>query len=181
MAAALGLLEEGRSAFSLRELARRAGVSAGAPYHHFADKDAVFAAVAQEGFEALGRAIDDAVASATSPETRLAKMAETYVSFAVAHFAHYQVMFDPALKEHEQLESVARAAYARLVQAVAAVAGDVDEKEVMRRAALAWSLSHGVTLLLGTGSVTRLLGEGEAEEMARRSGESTVAIALAKG
>ena len=78
---------------SLRELARKVGVSHGAPRRHFADKQALLDALAEEGFARLGRALDEAVASASSFDARLLAFARTYVGFAVSHAALLDLMF----------------------------------------------------------------------------------------
>src|SRR5258708_6887496 len=91
--AALALLEKsGVEALTLREGARRVGVTAGAPYHHFADKEAIVASVAEEGFVELGEAMA-AARDAADPASRLGAMGRSYVRFAVAHPAHFRVMF----------------------------------------------------------------------------------------
>jgi AcrR family transcriptional regulator len=86
--------KHGVDALNLRELAIRAGVSSGAPYHHFAQRQALFAAIAEEGFgyleEAMVRERDAAPDDATS---RLAALGRAYVSFATAHRGHFRVMF----------------------------------------------------------------------------------------
>ncbi|MGC5018548.1 TetR/AcrR family transcriptional regulator [Micromonospora sp. DT47] len=82
--------ESGPAALSLRELARRAGVSHAAPAHHFGDKAGLLTALAVEGYDrlaaALGRAGDD-----------LLEVGVAYVRFAVDHRAHFEVMFRPDL------------------------------------------------------------------------------------
>src|ERR1700692_2342998 len=77
---ALELLRETRSTeFSLRELARRAGVSHNAPYKHFADKRELLAAVSAAGFERLAKRMSDATARHSNPRARLSAMARDYV------------------------------------------------------------------------------------------------------
>ncbi len=85
--------KHGVDALNLRELATRAGVSSGAPYHHFADREALLAAIAEEGFGYLEAAMireRDAAPDATS---RLAALGRAYVSFATAYRGHFRVMF----------------------------------------------------------------------------------------
>lgn len=150
LAAALAAVAEGPvSALSLRGVARRAGVSPAAVYHHFADKRALLGAVAEEGFRDLHDVLASFVEEA-DPMTRLRRMSSAYVRFAVAHAAHYQVMWDPELGadpgEPSSLDATARAAFGLLVDAVGRVA-KAEPDEVRRRAVMAWSLAHGAVLL----------------------------------
>lgn len=90
--AACTLLEtKGLDGLTLRGLARQAGVSAAAPYHHFRHRADVIAAVAEAGWQGLGAALADA-RQATQSGT-LAAMASAYVDFAIAHPALYGVMY----------------------------------------------------------------------------------------
>src|ERR1700754_3450754 len=90
--AALGLVaEKGPKGFTLREVARRAGVSAAAPYRHFADKAQLLAAAATQGFVLLHEALAEAGERDDLP-TRDLDMGRAYVRWAVAHPDYYQVM-----------------------------------------------------------------------------------------
>lgn len=93
--AARRILEaEGAAALSLRAVAREAGVSPAAPYHHFRDKTELLEAVAAQGWQAIGDAI--AEARATSPNARetLLRIGLAYVKFARASPALYRLMYD---------------------------------------------------------------------------------------
>src|SRR3712207_4998939 len=80
------LRERGERGLSLRELAREVGVSHAAPRRHFPDKQALVDALAEDGFERLGRTLAAAIDGAgTSFESRLAAMTRAYVSFASRH------------------------------------------------------------------------------------------------
>jgi AcrR family transcriptional regulator len=86
--------ERGAQALSLRELAREVGVSHGAPRRHFADRQALLDALAQDGFDRLGAQLRAAVEPADAPfDTRLAAMATAYVRFATEHAALLELMF----------------------------------------------------------------------------------------
>src|SRR3954447_14675783 len=91
--------EDGPSAVSLRELARRIGVSHAAPAHHFADKTALFTAIAIEGQEMLAERMEAAVAAGGAGEehSRFLDVGLAYVSFASEHPAHILVMYQPSL------------------------------------------------------------------------------------
>ena len=92
------LAEDGPTVFSLRDVARRAGVSAAAPYRHFADKDALFAAIAVESLERLRATMDDALATAPAdPLERFRATGIAYVRFAVAHPAHFLALCVPGM------------------------------------------------------------------------------------
>lgn len=157
---ALELLAEGGPAqLTLRGAARRAGVSVAAPYRHFADKCAMLAAVAEEGFLALQRACDDALALAgDDPVDRFWRHGVAYVQFAIEHPAHYRVMFGPELSDkrvHEDLQRAARAAYDSLRSTLqaCAVAGLFDEEQIGLRAMRAWALVHGLSSLFIDGQL----------------------------
>lgn len=90
-----GLLErEGIAALSLRAVAREAGVSAAAPYHHFKDRAALLAAIAHEGNVALHAEMREAFDSAEAGQKRIVAVGVAYVSFAVANPALYRLMFE---------------------------------------------------------------------------------------
>src|SRR5690349_5530363 len=91
---ALEVLSESQSTeFSLRELARRAGVSHNAPYKHFADKRELLAAVSAVGFELLAKRMAEAIRELDSPRQRLIAMARAYVRGGVNNPALYRLMF----------------------------------------------------------------------------------------
>lgn len=100
LAAAEQLIDEGDAgAISLREVARRAGVSAPATYRHFRDKEALLAALAQKGFDDFGVALTEAV-SAT--DDALAAMGQAYVRFAVARPGRFRLMYGPAISDRSR-------------------------------------------------------------------------------
>jgi AcrR family transcriptional regulator len=92
-AAADVIAERGLSGFSLREVARRAGVSHTAPAHHFGDVRGLLTSVAEEGFVLLHDDSEAAVAGVDDPVERLAALGEAYVGMARSHPAHCEVMF----------------------------------------------------------------------------------------
>lgn len=128
------LEKEGLTALSLRDLARRAGVSHNAPYRHFPDRDALLAALAAEGFQNLG----DAMRGQSGKE-----MGEAYVRFALDHPQRFRLMFGGAvsLSKSPELRQAASATYGALVKAFA----DHPRPEVA--AAAAWALVHGLAHL----------------------------------
>jgi AcrR family transcriptional regulator len=97
-AALVAIAKEGPEAFTLRDAARRAGVSAGAPYRHFRDKEELLAAVAADAAERIGAVMVEAVARAGSePLARFRATGIAYVRFAVTNPAHFRVMNRPGM------------------------------------------------------------------------------------
>jgi AcrR family transcriptional regulator len=154
VAAARDILErDGWEALSLRETARRAGVSQAAPYHHFADKTALLAAVAADGFTELTAAMQVRMARAETPATRLNATGVGYVSFAAANPALFRLMFGSRrnLLNDENLASAAAGAFAVLQNAIAGASDPVElerDAEVSLAALRAWSIAHGLAMLI---------------------------------
>ena len=151
--AALAIIVEDRDAanVSLREVARRVGVSQAAPYRHFADKDALLAAVAEEGFQRLLKALD--AGSDPEPLARLQSSGVAYVKFAIAYPAHYRVMFSTFRIEQgndSSLNAAAGEAFAVMVDAISAgqAMGVIQPGHPRQLAWITWSLVHGLALLL---------------------------------
>ncbi|HEX6979802.1 MAG TPA: TetR/AcrR family transcriptional regulator [Alphaproteobacteria bacterium] len=156
LAAAARLLEaHGPAALSLREVARATGVSQTAPYRHFADKEALLAALAADGFAELLRRMTEAAAGADAPPERLQALGRGYVDFALAHPHVFRLMFGPEIPDrraHPALFAAAAAAEAQLGAAIAACRRGMPRDAADERTALvaAWSLVHGLaTLLIG--------------------------------
>ncbi|MFJ9023721.1 TetR/AcrR family transcriptional regulator [Streptomyces sp. NPDC102259] len=159
---------DGPTGLSLRDLARRAGVSHAAPAHHFRDRTGLLTAIAAEGHGLL--------AAALAGTTDLREAGARYVRFAREHPAHFQVMFSPELLRADDLElTTARAlSAAALTDAIAtapapapapAPGGDGTNARSARIAV--WSLAHGfATLLLGH-NLDGLLGDEDPEEVFR--------------
>ena len=158
--AALAIVSgEGVAALTLREVARAAGVSHAAPYHHFADKAAILAAVAEEGFRALHAALsDDAVSRERDPVERLRHQGVAYVRFAAAHPSHFRVMFGSRefdWSDYPSLSEAATVAFGDLFGSVTACieAGHAHGDDPTLAALTAWSLVHGLSALWIDGPV----------------------------
>ncbi len=137
------LEKEGVEALSLREVARRAGVSHYAPYRHFAAREALLAALAAEGFELLGQAQRKAAETGG-----LRAMGEAYIRFALVHPQRFQLMFDGrfSFENHPPLRDVATRAFEGLS---AALAANLPEAQGAGDASIAaWALVHGLAQLL---------------------------------
>ena len=145
------LAEAGPERFSLRECARRAGVSHAAPAHHFGDTRGLLTAFAARGFEALAQRLRKAAGVAADPVARLQAQGEAYVAFALEHPARSQLMFRSSQTDMEMplLSDAAQAAWAELANAVAAARGTEPPRDSSDpHAALAWASVHGLALLL---------------------------------
>jgi AcrR family transcriptional regulator len=150
--AALSLVaEKGPKGFTLTEAARRAGVSAAAPYRHFADKAELLAAVAEQGFRELHADLVAAVDAVPEPKARVIELGRAYVRWAVAHPDRYQVMFGAESEKlaHPALAVAAERAFGDLRDAItrcqeAGIREGQDPREI---AAPLWSLVHGVASL----------------------------------
>jgi AcrR family transcriptional regulator len=149
------IAELGPAAFTLREVARRAGVSHNAPYRHFRDKDALLAAVAAQGFRELTRAMRDAGERKSNTLDRLKQSGLAYVAFAVRRPEHFTVMFDApviACKDPEYLQA-SQEAFNTLVNYIRNCQdqGQLPAGDTLERALYAWSLVHGIAKLAVAG------------------------------
>jgi AcrR family transcriptional regulator len=139
------LAEDGAEALSLRAVARRAGVSAMAPYRHFPDKEALLAAVAADGFREFAAALEAADGAAPPGEALLAQGA-AYVRFACAHPALFRLMFGPPRNgAHPKLKHDEALAHSVLARRVAA---ETPEPLRATRTLACWSLVHGLASLI---------------------------------
>ena len=151
--AARRILEaEGPAALSLRAVAREAGVSPAAPYHHFKDKCELIDAVAQQGWEALGEAIGEARRNAPSPRAALGEIGSAYVKFARQNPALYRIMYDgirdqEAMPEHAQDKD---SGYTQVEQAIIEAGGNPEDPLELEIAFMAaWCASHGIAEMVG--------------------------------
>jgi AcrR family transcriptional regulator len=159
--AALDLVTEEQDwAFSLREVARRAGVSHNAPYNHFVDKQDLLIAVAAAGFERLRDRMDAAMSRIAAPDKALLACGRAYIGHALENPALYRLMFGPALaKSKGGRPTGARAAGkdAKIVleqiivrgarSGTFAISPDDPHKQA-KIVFFAWSVVHGLTMLL---------------------------------
>lgn len=150
----LAMVEAGDAgALSLREVARRSRVSAAAVYRHFADRRALLAAIAAEGFAALNAAFEQALAALAGddPLARLQALGVAYVEFALHHPGLYRLMFGGEVAPptgDPRLAAEGGSAYRALEAAVAACCGSTASASMVTAAAVAaWSMVHGFAML----------------------------------
>lgn len=142
---------DGPKAFSLREVARRAGVSHTAPYNHFDSKDHLLAEVALLGWEKLDESMADAQhMAADDARSQFMATGMGYVLFALRHPERYRLMQWQVHCEHldQEKQQAQSASYRRLQRAVTAMRADIglatDDDSVNHDCLLAWSLVHGM-------------------------------------
>ncbi len=142
----------------MREVARRAGVSHQAPYHHFADRADILASIAEEGFETLADAFDLVLSSDPEP---LEACYIAYVRIALEHPGHFRIMFRPelsALEEHPNAQQAADRAFDALMRLVRRVVSpDLSQDDVLTWAVGFWANAHGMATLLVDGPLARKL------------------------
>ena len=155
LSAAIAVISESDvEAVSLRELARRVGVSYAAPYHHFKDKNALLAAVAQQGFGLLHERLLVARADAGSPREQFVRLGRAYVGFAIDHPSHYRVMFGPDRDRasYPELHAAGFGCFGELLSAAGELLGESATEDRVRTVALtAWSAVHGFATLWNDG------------------------------
>ena len=160
--AAIAIIEaDGAESLSMREVARRAGVSHQAPYHYFGDRSGIFAAISEEGFSALAGAFRDVDFSNTSA-AKAGFIA--YLGFARMHVGHFRVMFRNdicGVTDNEETANAASSAFDELLQMVARTIGSsVDPKAAHSFAFTMWSQAHGLATLVIDGPLPQKLPPG---------------------
>lgn len=171
-AAATVVAERGVEGLTLREVARRAGVSHAAPYHHFADRGALVSALAVAGLARL-RDEQRAVAAVPGPASqRIRALGYAYVRFALEDPARFRLIWRPELRgtdEPTEVDETGAESYEPLVQAIAEgqAEGELAEGDTADLALGAWSAVHGLALLLVDGPLRLQVSDwSEAEPLA---------------
>jgi AcrR family transcriptional regulator len=181
------LLEaEGPSGWTVRAAARIAGVSSGAPYRHFADKDSLLAAVAARAFEQLHAEVAERLHQhPLGSLERLHGLGKAYMGFAVAHPSRYQVMFGRDIftpKGHAELHAATDRLFETLKHEVehaqqrGVLRGDLPSQNV---AATAWAVMHGLADLLLNGRLHDI-SDGEPRAIIQELGRLVFEGLLAK-
>ncbi|MET8169077.1 TetR/AcrR family transcriptional regulator [Streptomyces sp. NPDC005329] len=150
--------QEGAGALTLREIARRAGVSHGAPRRHFPTHLELLSAIAHRGFAQLGARVTATPSDgATDPRDRLTQLARTYLEFALDNPGMYELMFRHDLLEsgHLRLRDTSLPLFGVLVDLVGRVRPDSDARSV---AGALWANLHGIAQLWRWGSLQLATG-----------------------
>lgn len=147
------LVEEGSPALSLRAVARRAGVSHNAPYHHFRDRQGLLKAVAARGLRELLAAMTAARREASAPRARLLAVGGAYVDFALEQRALFDIIFDPEICDPREPNPVTgpliEANDEFLADTVSAALDPATPDDVRRATAAAlWAAVHGLAVLV---------------------------------
>jgi AcrR family transcriptional regulator len=159
----------GSAAVSLREIARRAGVSHGAPRRYFPTHLELLSAIARRGFASLAARLGDAATgSAGDPRAQLAALSRAYLDFAASNRGMYELMFRHDLLESGRLElrEVSLPVF-RMVTALVSDAeppGDAAPEVV---AGALWASLHGIAQLWGWGSLQLATGLTGVEPLLR--------------
>ena len=167
--AARRILEaDGPTALSLRAVAREAGVSPAAPYHHFKDKGELLDAVALEGWDALGLALSDARAKAGPHDIIVSELGVAYVCFARDNPALYRVMYERS-RDKDSLPDDMRendeSAYCLVRETFREIAGDdVSDMDVELATIAAWCAAHGLAEMSSFNQFTPMKAELGGEE-----------------
>lgn len=164
--------ERGVRGFSMAEATRRLGVAVSAPYAHFADRDALLAAVAVHAYQLFSAELRPAGAEQT-PVDRLASMARGYVRFAAAHRPLFDLLYEAGLDKarHPELEEAERPINEGFSACVLAISG-ADEAAADDLATAVEATAHGLVTLL-------LDGEYDADAVDRtadRAARATLAL-----
>jgi AcrR family transcriptional regulator len=150
--------EQGLADLSFREMARRAGVSHQAPYHHFTNREGILAAIAAEGFASLDARLVEARRGDRAPREVLKRIVHAYMTFAVDNPVYFRVMFRPELvplADYPDVRAPAEGGFQRLVDAVADCHPRTprDDKRFVEVVNALWAGAHGVATLLLDGPV----------------------------
>lgn len=164
VAAAVQVVAEGKlGSLSMRDIARRVGVSNAAPYHHFKSKLELLSAVAAEGFRLMNAEMARQMENAKDdPDSRMRALGCGYVRFAVEHPAHYGVMFRADLvdvaeqAEQAEHEAEGNACFGRLMAMASEYTGEPPGVGKTRELALmCWTAVHGLASLWNDGALGR--------------------------
>ncbi|WP_156760323.1 TetR/AcrR family transcriptional regulator [Microbacterium karelineae] len=157
------LAERGSAALSLREVARRAGVSHNAPYHHFPDRIAVMKGLAERHMQRLLDRQKRAAQQESDPDRRLRAVAGAYIDYALDQPAGFGIVFDPEIcvpgAPTAEMGLLIAENEALIAEVVADRLGDADPAMHEAAAQGAWALVHGLSQLIATGHLPRAAAE----------------------
>ncbi len=160
------LVERGPDGFSLSELARRVGVSTAAPYRHFADRDAIIDALADEGYVAFHEALQEAVGGAKDPGDAIARIGVAYLRFAVDHPSVFAIMFRDRQGRPAEYGPPAFEVFYNAVVLAQSEGFLADRLPPHVAARSIWATLHGAAVLDAVGGFTKLDIGAPLEELA---------------
>jgi AcrR family transcriptional regulator len=173
--ASLELIEaEGLAALSMREVARRAGVSHQAPYHHFGDREGILAALAADGFSQLHDDMQKAIASTKSRSKRIEAVGNAYIEFALKYPGYFKIMFRSELVDLDRFDDVRKIAdetFALVTSVVEPASPSRGANDPQLVSITAWAIAHGIATLLLEGKLSRRFGK---RRSAQRAGAAAV-------
>ena len=154
--------ESGLESLSLREIARRIGVTTAAPYYHFKDRQSLLIELAIRGYEELFETVRRARETASDGADEVTVTATAYLRFGRDHRALYAIMFSGEFTTHPRLQEMVAVANRSLdlVRQSISATSNLDPVKSAEAAFCAWSLVHGILTLDRNG----VLGEGAAEQ-----------------
>ncbi|MBK7550106.1 MAG: TetR/AcrR family transcriptional regulator [Rhodoferax sp.] len=163
LGAAISHIEEaGEVSFTLRDLAKKLGVSSAAPFRHFPSKRALLAAIAESGYEQLGDVYAELDSSfPNDPGECFKRKGVAYVQFAITHKAYYLAMYHPELNDKSEFPAL-KAAGARVFVSMLATVEACREKNLLSNFSAEqitltiWSVTHGLADLLINGQLAEL-------------------------
>ncbi|MES2262774.1 MAG: TetR/AcrR family transcriptional regulator [Pseudomonadota bacterium] len=156
VSAALGVVErDGYEAISLRSLAEELGVSRGAPYRHFNERNDLLAAVASHGFEILAGFLRDIPKQGYLPCKALVESCRRFLEFAFTRRQHFRLMYESGLlaeiSRYPELQAAQNAAYAGISALYAAAVPALDARELRLRMITMWVGLYGYAKVSQTG------------------------------
>jgi AcrR family transcriptional regulator len=155
------LSTRGPAGFTLTDVARAAGVSAAAPYRHFADREALLAEVARRGFIAFAARLSAAMASAGNAADGFQTMGASYLAFARENPGAYTAMFSGPLAEGDKaLDDAGSEAFGALMNGIRRALEHrlPPGTDAFALAGQIWAMAHGVATLEASGRLGGVLG-----------------------
>lgn len=172
--AALSIIEtRGPDAVSMREVARRAGVSHQAPYHHFLDRAGIFAAITAAGYTSFDEQMRRTLETSNEPAIDCLR---TYLRFALSHRGHFRIMSRSDLNgatTHPEAAAAAERAFQTLIDLARRVDPSAQNPtDTMILALAIWSNAHGLAMLLIDGPLLRKIDTAmSVDDLVERMGQ----------
>jgi AcrR family transcriptional regulator len=175
------LLDHGMEGFTLRACARRAGVSHGAPAHHFGDVKGLLTEFAARGFERMSALMQSYRERAgPDPYRQMMGVGQAYIDYALAHRAQFQLMFraDRINEGDRHLMAASMAVFDQLDSALAGFLNEHDcfDDAILAKLVLAWSTVHGFASLLLEGRMDYFCKGKSREQFAQAMGQQMLAL-----